>query len=124
MTDILIATLVVYLVHLMLPSMLALVRKELTNDYLVGPRDETKEVSAIIGRARRASGNMQESLLVFIPLAVLAAVTGGAVAETATIWLGLRIAYWVAYLMGVSYLRTLIWFASVFCLALMALALV
>lgn len=124
MTDILIATLVVYLVHLMLPSTIALLRKEVTNDYLVGPRDDQPEVSQIVQRARRASNNIQESLLVFMPLAILAVATSAPVAETATIWLGLRIAYLVTYLMGVSYLRTLIWLASVVCLALVALALV
>lgn len=123
MTDILIATLVVYLVHLMLPSSLGVIRKELTNDYLVGPRDEQPEVSVLVQRARRASNNIQESLLVFMPLAVLGVATSAPLAETATIWLGLRIAYLVTYLMGLSYVRTLIWLASVVCLALMAIEL-
>lgn len=124
MTDIFIASLVIYLIHLALPSGIGFVRKELTNSYLVGPRDESPEVSAVIQRARRASNNIQESMLVFMPLMVLAMAMGTNIAETATIWLGLRIAYLITYLMGVSYIRTLIWFASVYCLGVMAVALV
>ena len=50
--------------------------------------------------------------------------SGTSVAETATIWLGLRVAYLITYLMGVSFIRTFIWFGSVYCLGSMAVALV
>ena len=51
-------------------------------------------------------------------------VSGTNIAETATIWLGLRIAYLITYLMAVSYVRTFIWLGSVYFLGVMAFALV
>lgn len=115
MTEIIIATLIVYVIHLMLPSSIAIIRKEVNNAYLVGPRDDEAPVSNIVKRARRASGNLQESLLIFLPLAIMVGDNATA-AEAATIWLGLRLAYLVTYLMGLSYVRTLVWFASLLCL--------
>lgn len=123
MTEIIIATFVVYLVHLLLPGQLAFFRKEVSNAYLLGPRDEEVEVSNIVKRARRASANLQESLLIFLPLAIMAG-DNGAASEAALIWLGLRIAYLVSYLMGVNYVRTIIWFISLFYLYQMASTLV
>lgn len=124
MTEIIIATLILYLAQLLLPNMIAVARKELDNSYLFGPRDEAAGTSAVPQRAKRAAINMQESMIVFLPLAALAVATSAPVAEIATVWLGLRLAYLVTYLMGVGYVRTLIWMASVVCLALMAIELV
>jgi uncharacterized MAPEG superfamily protein len=124
MTEIIIATLILYLAQLILPNMIAVARKELDNSYLFGPRDEAAGTSAVPQRAKRAAVNMQESMIVFLPLAALAVATSAPVAEIATVWLGLRLAYLVTYLMGVGYIRTLIWMASVVCLALMAIELV
>ena len=124
MTEIILATLILYVAQLLAPNMIAFMRKEVPNSYLYGARDEAADISIIPQRAKRAAVNMQESMIVFMPLAVLATATGAPVAETATIWFGLRIAYLVTYLMGVNYIRTIIWMASVVCLALMAVALV
>lgn len=124
MTEIIIATLILYLAQLLLPNMIAVARKELDKSYLFGPRDEAAGTSAVPQRAKRAAINMQESMIVFLPLAALAVATSAPVAEIATVWLGLRLAYLVTYLMGVGYVRTLIWMASVVCLALMAIELV
>ena len=124
MTEIIIATLILYLAQLLLPNMIAVARKELDKSYLFGPRDEAAGTSAVPQRAKRAAINMQESMIVFLPLAALAVATSAPVAEIATVWLGFRLAYLVTYLMGVGYVRTVIWMASVVCLALMAIELV
>ena len=123
MIEILFATLVVYVIHLVLPTTLAILRKEADVAYLVGPRDEERAAAPIVERARRASRNLQESLLIFLPLAVLAG-NNGAAAEAATIWLGIRLAYTVTYLLGLSYIRTVVWIASLVYLYVMAAALV
>jgi uncharacterized MAPEG superfamily protein len=123
MTEILFATLLVYVIHLVLPTLIAVVRGEADIAYLFGPRDETRTDTPVIERARRSSRNLQESLLIFLPLAVLAG-ENGAVAEAATIWLGVRIAYTLTYLMGLSYIRTAVWFVSLAYLYMMASALV
>jgi len=123
MIEILFATLVVYVIHLVLPTTLAILRKEADVAYLVGPRDEARTAAPIVERARRASRNLQESLLIFLPLAVLAG-NNGAAAEAATIWLGVRLAYTLTYLLGLSYVRTVVWAVSLVYLYLMAAALV
>lgn len=124
MTEVVLATLAFYLLQLLLPNLIAVARGEIDAASLFGVRDETVEKSTIVRRADRAAVNIQESLLVFLPLAVLAIGTDTSVAETATIWLGLRVAYLFTYLIGVSYIRTFIWLGSVYCLGSMAVALV
>ena len=124
MIEILFATLVLYAAGLMLPSLVGVLRKELNLDFLVGPRDEQPEVSAVVQRIRRSSANLQESLLIFIPLALLAISSQAGVAETATIWLGLRVAYLITYAMGLRHVRTIIWTISMVYLYLMGAALV
>jgi uncharacterized MAPEG superfamily protein len=124
MTEVVLATLAFYLLHLMLPNLIAVARGEIDAASLFGVRDETVEKSIIVRRAGRAAVNIQESMIVFLPLAGLAIASGTSVAETATIWLGLRVAYLITYLMGVSFIRTFIWFGSVYCLGSMAVALV
>ena len=124
MIEILFATLVFYAAGLVLPSLVGVPRKELNLDFLVGPRDEQPEVSAVVQRIRRSSANLQESLLIFIPLALLAISSQAGVAETATIWLGLRVAYLITYAMGLRHVRTIIWTISMVYLYLMGAALV
>ena len=97
MTEVVLATLAFYLLQLLLPNLIAVARGEIDSASLFGVRDETVEKSTIVRRADRAAVNIQESLLVFLPLAVLAIGTDTSVAETATIWLGLRVAYLFTY---------------------------
>jgi uncharacterized MAPEG superfamily protein len=124
MTEVVLATLAFYLFQLMLPNLIAVARGEIDAKVLFGVRDATVEKSIIVRRAERAAVNIQESLIVFLPLAALAIAGGTSVAETATIWLGLRIAYLISYVMGIAFVRTFIWFGSVYCLGLMAVALI
>ena len=123
MTEVVLATLALYLLQLMLPNLIAVARGEIEAASLFGGRDATIEKSIIVRRADRAATNIQESMIVFLPLAALS-IAGTSVAETATIWLGLRVAYLITYLMGISFIRTFIWFGSVYCLGAMAVALV
>ena len=67
MIEIIFATLVVYVIQLLLPTTLAVLRKEADPAYLAGPRDETRTASPVVERAKRASFNLQESLLIFLP---------------------------------------------------------
>ena len=124
MTELVLATLALYLLQLMLPNLIAVARGEIDAASLFGVRDTTVEKSIIVRRAERSAINLQESMIVFLPLAGLAIASGTSVAETATIWLGLRVAYLFTYLMGISFIRTFIWFGTVYCLGSMAVALV
>lgn len=124
MTEVLLAALAFYLLQLMLPILIAVVRGEVTTAALFAQRDQPVEKSIPVGRADRAAKNIQESMLVFVPLLAMGIVTDTNLAGLATVWLGLRIAYLITYLLGIAYIRTFIWFGSIYCLGAMAVALV
>ena len=125
MLEIILITGLLVFLQLTLPTMLAVATGSATARYLAGPRDVPMEnMAASVARAKRASNNLLETLPVFLTLAVLSIIMEVQTAELAAIWLGLRVAYVFAYLMHIDYIRTLIWFGSVFCLIMMGLALI
>ena len=79
----------------------------------VGPRDSMPETdSPLVGRAVRAKNNMLETLPLALGLLLLVQVTGESTAMTAAgAWMYLlaRVAYLPLYLMGVPWLRTVVW---------------
>ena len=91
--------------------------------YLLGNRDEANPESVLVSRAKRAANNLLESLPSFLALAILSIVLSVDNSDLMLYWLVLRAAYTVSYLIGITYLRTLLWFGSVGCLIMMALAL-
>ena len=123
MLEIILFTGLLMLVHLILPSTLALVSGAVDLNYLVGPRDEAIDLGVVGARAKRAAGNLLESLPVFLSLAVLSIMMNAQTMELAAIWLGLRMAYLVIYMAGINHVRTLVWFASVICLIMMGIEL-
>ena len=125
MLEIILVTGLLVFLQLTLPTMLAVATGSATARYLAGPRDAPMEnMAASVARAKRASNNLLETLPVFLTLAVLSIIMEVQTAELAAIWLGLRVAYVFSYLMHIDYIRTLIWFGSVFCLIMMGLALI
>lgn len=92
-------------------------------DYLVGPRDEQKSsTNPVAGRLDRALRNFLETYPAFIALVVAPALTGktgGIGATGALTWIVARTAYVPAYAVGISTLRSLIWFVSIIGLAMM-----
>ena len=125
MLEIILITGLLVFLQLTLPTMLAVATGSATASYLVGPRDVPMEnMAASVARAKRAGNNLLETLPVFLTLAVLSVIMEAQTAELAAIWLGLRVAYVFAYLMAIDYIRTLIWFGSVFCLIMMGLELI
>jgi uncharacterized MAPEG superfamily protein len=94
---------------------------------IMGNRDKQPELSVIAGRLDRAKNNMQESLPIFLALALLALIrgdAGGEVAHAATIFLVARVVYVPAYVSGIPVLRSLVWLAGVAGLVMMALPLI
>ncbi len=95
--------------------------------YLFSSRDERLVSKSIVaGRLLRALHNLLETYPAFIALAVALALTGktGGIAATgAIIWLVARIIYVILYAAGVPVIRTLVWFASIIGLAMMAIRL-
>ena len=93
--------------------------------YLISNRDDAApEGSVNLGRVRRASTNLQESLPAFLALAILSVVLEVDNYNLALYWLGFRIGYLMSYVFGIIYVRTLFWIGSIICLIMMAAALV
>ena len=93
-------------------------------NYLLGNRDENNPENIFVGRAKRASSNLLESLPSFLALAILSIILTVDNSALMLYWLALRVAYTVSYLIGIAYLRTVLWFGSVVCMVMMALALI
>ena len=91
--------------------------------FLVGPRDGMEDKTVLTGRARRANANLIEGLAMFTPLVRIAHVTGETSALTAAgaaLFFWGRVVFAVTYYLGVPWVRTLAWAASIagiFCFA-------
>jgi uncharacterized MAPEG superfamily protein len=82
---------------------------------LVGNRDPAPIFTGWAGRAQRAHRNMLESLPLFAALVLIAVFAGKANAMTligAQLFFWARLAYWLIYLAGIPWLRTLAWIVS------------
>ena len=81
-----------------------------------GNREGMPPALGIAGRAERAARNQMEAMVLFLALVLAAQVAGkGAqAAYGATIFFWARLVYWPVYLAGIIYLRTLVWFVSLF----------
>ena len=119
MIDIILLTLLFYFIQLPIPMILGL--KEVPLSYNLSSRDEEVKIPIISGRGIRALKNLKESLFIFLPLSLLSVIIEVDVIMAATIWLALRVIYCVLYYLGISYLRTIVWFLSIICLIDMAL---
>ena len=120
MTYLIIMALLLALVQV---GMLPLIFNLANIKYLLSNRDESNSDSVLLGRAKRAGNNLLESLPTFLALAILSIVLKVDNSDLMLYWLVLRIAYTASYLVGVAYLRTLLWLGSVVCMIMMALAL-
>jgi uncharacterized MAPEG superfamily protein len=119
MIDIIVLTLLLALIQIWLLPMLLSLK---SMDYLVSNRDEPVADSVVLGRVKRASANLQESLPVFLALAVLAIHQSVDLVTVASGWLALRGAYLAIYSFGITVIRSVVWIGSVACLVYMALA--
>ena len=85
---------------------------------LVGPRDDMAKdgLTPFHGRTKRAQANYIESMCMFVPLVLVAAVTNSFSEVTA---LGAALFFWgrlvfaPTYWFGVPWVRTLAWFVSI-----------
>ncbi|HEV7417714.1 MAG TPA: MAPEG family protein [Tianweitania sediminis] len=113
-------------VHIALQGMFA--TRDLGLDYNASPRDEQKTpTSRQAQRAERASLNFRETYPAFVLLVLGLAIAGQ---DTTTgflgawLWFLARIIYYPLYLMGIPYIRSVVWLASLIGLLLMFIALV
>ena len=84
------------------------------------------ELTVMAGRAMRANTNLQETLPIFLALALLSMQQQPPVDLTglACWWLAFRVGHVVTYIAGFARVRTLLWLGSIVCLVMMALALI
>lgn len=121
--------LVVYFVYITVHAVLKLQSSKGDGNLLtvgLGPRDTVLEKSVSSQRCGRAQRNMEEALFFFLPLALLAMITGkadGMALSGAMIFVIARAAYLPAYFFGVFGLRTLVWAGGFVGIIMMALRL-
>lgn len=83
--------------------------------YLAGNREDSPLTDGWVGRARRAHMNMVENLGPFAVLVLTAHITGKADAGAvmgAELFFAARVVHAVTYIMGIPWIRTLAFFAS------------
>jgi len=84
-------------------------------DIGLGNRDNLNEATPMGGRAERAAKNSIEAAVFFVPLALIANAAG----MDAEVMLGAQIAFWARiayvpiYIVGIKYLRSLVWIGGV-----------
>ena len=98
---------------------------EVGSKYAASPRDEPRQLHGLAGRAQRAMNNHFEGLILFIA-AVLVVVAGdqstGVTQAAAWTYLGARVLYVPAYLLGWTPWRSAIWFVGFLATMLMLIA--
>ncbi|HUF57427.1 MAG TPA: MAPEG family protein [Thermohalobaculum sp.] len=80
--------------------------------WLVGPRDEPRELPRKVGRLNRAYENHLQGLVMFTAAVIVvegAGRTSDLTATAALVYLGARVLYVPAYVAGVPWVRSLIW---------------
>ncbi|MFV8756698.1 MAPEG family protein [Nannocystaceae bacterium ST9] len=74
-----------------------------------GNREQLPEASPLAARADRAAKNMIENLVVFVAVFVAARAEGTDATLGSAIFFFARLAYFVTYLAGIVYVRSLFW---------------
>ena len=92
--------------------------------YVFSSRDNPPEQTVLQQRVTRAGANLQESLPAFLALCLLALIQQVDVSQAALAWLVFRVIYIPCYMFGITYVRSLIWGASLACLIYMAMQLI
>lgn len=101
--------------------------KQVGNEAQMGPRDDLPEPTRELGRSRRALANLQETLPIFLTLAVLSVVQGeqGWVSLLgAAVYFLARVAHYNFYMRGISPWRSVAFLVSLIGMVAMAIPLV
>ena len=123
MLYIVLATMLMYLIHLMLPTLLTFKNNpDFSNVRQLIERDTN--IPNYVVRIHAATENLKESLPVFFACAVLSIVTGVDSSGYGLTWIILRIAYVVCYVYKLNPYWCLVWMGSIFCLVLMGINLI
>jgi uncharacterized MAPEG superfamily protein len=118
---ILILAFLLVIIQLTIPMLIDLLTGNTNLTYLLSSRDSSSKPSIYAQRANRASRNLLETLPIFIGIGILSLIREVDNSSVALLWLILRAIYIPIYILGISYIRTGIWAASLICLILMGL---
>ena len=119
--NILILSFLLVIIQLTIPMLIELLTKNTSLKYFLSSRDENTKISAQAQRANRALKNLLETFPIFIGITLLSLIKDVDNSTVALFWLIFRIIYVPVYVLGINYLRTGIWAASLICLILMGL---
>jgi uncharacterized MAPEG superfamily protein len=112
---------VLWLVHVLVQAGFG--NAQMPSGYLATSRDKPAEARGVLyGRSCRALANYLENFTPFVAVALALIATqrtGGAGAIGATIWILARIVYLPIYVLGIIYVRTLVWVISIVGLVMM-----
>ncbi len=81
----------------------------------LGPRDTSKDHTLIQSRALRTVQNHIESMMIYVPLALvahLAGISGDLLVKGGWLYIIGRAVYPLTYWLGLNYVRTLVWAVS------------
>jgi uncharacterized MAPEG superfamily protein len=118
---ILILAFLLVIIQLTIPMLIDLLTGNTNLTYLLSSRDSSSKPSIYAQRANRASRNLLETLPIFIGIGILSLIREVDNSYVALLWLILRAIYIPIYILGINYIRTGIWAASLICLILMGL---
>ena len=116
---ILILAFLLVIIQLTIPMLIDLLTSNTNLTYLLSSRDSSSKPSIYSQRANRASRNLLETLPIFIGIGILSLIREVDNSSVALLWLILRTIYVPIYVLGINYLRTGVWAASLICLILM-----
>ena len=119
--NILILSFLLVIIQLTIPMLIELLTKNTSLKYFLSSRDENTTISVQAQRANRALKNLLETFPIFIGITLLSLIKDVDNSTVALFWLIFRIIYVPVYVLGINYLRTGIWTASLICLILMGL---
>ena len=106
-------TCLLIIVHIFCPMFIGLLTtKDLSIDYLFSPRDEEIKTSIYLERSKRAFTNLLETFPIFIILLFLSIIKQVDFTNLGLLWLLLRLIYIPSYILGLKYIRTLVWMTS------------
>ena len=94
--------------------------------YALSNREEAKPNTGISGRIDRAILNLRENLLLFAPVVLILAiakVSNGSTQNGAILFFVARILHAVTYVLGITMIRSLAWFAGIVGIGIMLSAL-
>ncbi len=94
-------------------------------EYTLSNRHAPPRPTPLSGRLQRAKRNLAENLLIFIPLVLVAqtlSISTGLTLLGSVIFLVARILHAIAYIVGIIYVRSLMWIVSVMGMAMIAVA--